>query len=339
MESPRGPTRKPSFDQNGGFLLKKFSLLHEQLNILHRRKLKFEDYPRAKKYLLTNNYYNIINGYSKYFMNSSRSIYINGATFDEITHVHFFDKEIKFAFFKAIMQAEGHIKNILAYRFSEFYPDKRYAYLDINSYDNSKILEVGWIISNLSKIINDNSKRKNGNSIKHYVQKHGDVPIWVLIDYLDYGQMTTIFENLPTKLQNKIARNICSFATDNFSISSPFTPETMLSFVKNMREIRNVCAHNNKLLGFNCRGDVKYYDDLHSVYSIKQHDRRRDVYNLFIFIQCFISKTQYAQLHNTILSRVKNLDKKLDSISVNTILSALGFPNDWHKNTMKLPQN
>lgn len=321
------------------FLLKKFSFLHEQLNILHGRGLGFDDYSKAKKYLLTNNYYNIINGYSKYFMNSNQSAYINGATFDEITHVHFFDKEIKFIFFKAIMQAEGHIKNILAYRFSEYYPDKRYAYLDINSYDDSKILEVGWLISKLSKIINDNSIRKNGNSIRHYVQKYDDVPIWVLIDYLDYGQMTTLLENLPTKLQNKIARNMCSFITDNFSIHSPFTPETMLSYVKNMREVRNVCAHNNRLLGFNCRGDVKYYVDLHSIYGIQQNIKRRDVYNMFIFIQCFISKTQYAQLHNTMLSRVKNLDKKLDSISINTILSTLGFPDDWHKKTARLPQN
>lgn len=318
--------------------MKKFESIDNQLIILHKRGLLINNYPRAKQYLLTNNYYNFINGYSKFFMNPSNTLYINNATFDEITHLYFFDQEIKFAFFRAVTESENHIKSVLAYRFSEYIPDKPYAYLDINSYDNSKVLELGWLISQLSRIINKQKRDKNTNSIKHYVKKHNDVPIWVLIDYLDFGEMHTLLRSLPTSLQNSIAKNMCSFVSCHMKITSPFTPEIMNSFLGNMREVRNVCAHNNRLLGFKCRSDIKYYKDLHLRYNLSSGTHRSDIYNVFISMQCFLSKIQYAKLHNTILKRIKTLDKHLISISTNDILQSLGFPADWHKNTQTLTQ-
>lgn len=320
------------------FLLKNFEYLHGQIAILNSRGLIVPNYKRAKQYLLTNNYYNIINGYSKYFMNGQNT-YIPGATFDEITHLYYFDKEIKYTLFRAITEAENHIKSILAYRFSEIYNNKPYAYLDINCYDNSKTLELGWLISRLTRIINNNKNSKNNNSIKHHVKKHNDVPIWVLIDYLDFGEMNALIKNLPVSVQNNIAKNSCSFVSDNISMTTPFTPETMISFTENIRQVRNICAHNNKLLDSKCKGDIKFYPDLHSLYGISRNSKRNDVYNVFISLQCFLSKTQYAQLHNTIRKRIITLDNRLNTINVNTILKSLGFPKDWHKKTPALKQN
>lgn len=316
--------------------MKKFESLNTQLLILHSRGLKFNDYKKSKQYLLTNNYYNIINGYSKYFMDLKTSRYLPNATFDEITHLHYFDKELKTAFFTAITEAEKHLKSILAYRFSEAYPNKPYAYLDTSNYDKTKILQLGWLISNLSKIVNNNKRGKKENSIKHYVRAHKDVPIWVLIDYLDFGQTNSMLNNLPTRIQNKISKNLCSFISEKTTIKTQFTPEIMLSFTDNIREVRNVCAHNNRLLDFKCKADVKYYTDIHKIYNIKPTDNRKDVYNVFIILQCFLSNVQYNKLHNTVRKRMITLDNKLNSIHINDILSSLGFPNDWHKNTNKL---
>lgn len=315
----------------GGFFLKKFETLDQQLAILHERGLTITNYKREKQFLLTNNYYNIINGYSKYFVDSNTNRYIVGATFSEITQLYSFDKELKFAFFKAITEAEKHIKSILAYRFAEYYPDKPYAYLDINSYDNSKVLDLGWLISQLSRTINNQKKLRNSNPIKHYVDQHNDVPIWVLINYLDFGEMSTLLKNLPIQLQNKVAQNMCSFISEQVEITMPFTPEIMNSFIKNIREVRNTCAHNNRLLDFKCKSSSKYYFDLHQKFNIARNTEKNDVYNVFLSLKCFLSKTQYAQLHNTIRKRIRNLENHLSSIQINQVLSCIGFPNDWHQ--------
>lgn len=318
--------------------MKPFKTIDEQIEILKSRNLTINDNEKAKKYLLTNNYYNIINGYSKYFQ-TAQNTYLPDSSFDEIACLHFFDTEIKNILLKSIIQAENHLRHILSYRYSEHYKDIRFSYLKTDSYDTDKILDVGYIISRLSQIINTHKKSRHNNSIKHHLNNHDDVPIWVLVNYLTFGELYALISNLPTNLINKIALDLVSFIeSNNITRTLPFTPELLISFTKNINEVRNVCAHNKRLIGFNCKSDVGYYHDLHNSYSILNSSERRSVYHVFLTMQCFLTKYQYAILHNTILKKFHNLDKKLSSISINVILIGLGFPEDWHINTKKLTQ-
>ena len=61
---------------------KEFKSIHQQVKLLESRGVTFNDYGKAKKYLLTNNYYNVINGYGNYFFDSSGN-YLSGTTFEE----------------------------------------------------------------------------------------------------------------------------------------------------------------------------------------------------------------------------------------------------------------
>lgn len=314
----------------GSFFMKKFRSIDEQIGILKERGLSIPDQDKAYNYLLTNNYYNIINGYSKYFQEIENR-YIKGTSFDEIFRLYFFDKEFKQILLNAILAAEHHLKSIVAYRFAEEYPNKKYAYLDTSCYDTTKILNIGFNISKISKIINNNKKIDN-NAIYHYYKKHHDVPIWVIVDFLDFGALMGIILNIPVTLQNKIAKDLTRFIRDNNpNFNSVFSPETMCSFIKGIHEIRNVCAHNNKLLDFKTRSDLKYFEELHSKYKILKNRERRSVYDIFIVLQCFLSHTEYAILHNTMLKRFKNLSNKLNTLEVSSILTCLGFPEDWIK--------
>lgn len=92
--------------------------------MLESRGIIFNDEKKAKEYLLNNNYYNVVNCFGKFFMNSQGK-YLEGTTFDEITLVHYFDKEIK-SFFKYIIEGEKHLRAIIAYRYSEFYRNQEY---------------------------------------------------------------------------------------------------------------------------------------------------------------------------------------------------------------------
>lgn len=66
--SLRGPMRRKAFLIRGGlFLLKEFKTIDQQIEILLDRGLIIDDINKAKEYLLTQNYYNIINGYGNFF--------------------------------------------------------------------------------------------------------------------------------------------------------------------------------------------------------------------------------------------------------------------------------
>lgn len=86
------------------------------------------------------------------------------------------------------MNVKHHLKSIFAYRFAEKFKNKRYAYLDINSYDSNKTLSVGRLISELSRTINFHKDKVN-SPIHHYVKKYNDVPIWMTVEFLDFGKL------------------------------------------------------------------------------------------------------------------------------------------------------
>lgn len=92
--------------------MKPFLSINQQIKLLEDRGLLIKDIEQAKKYLLTQNYYNIINGYGKFFPRKNEQ-YTNGSTFDEITHLFVFEREVKHAFFEAIIAMETHLKAIL----------------------------------------------------------------------------------------------------------------------------------------------------------------------------------------------------------------------------------
>ncbi|KJY60193.1 Abi family protein [Lactobacillus apis] len=310
---------------------REFKTIREQIEILEGRGLIIDDKEKAEQYLLTNNYYNIINGYSKYFQKSPDSdVYVDGANFNEVFKLYFFDKEIKHLLLNAILSAEHHLKSILAHRFAEKYPNKRYAYLCAECYKQDKTLNIIYTISKISNVINKNINGGN-NSISYYVNKYNDVPIWVIVDYLNFGDLRSIISCLPETVQNKISLDLCSFIKENIlDFEGLFSPENMNSFIRNIHEVRNICAHNNRLLDFKCRASSKFFMPLHSKYDISKTDNRTTVYTTFLSLQCFLTKTEYGVLNNSIRKRARNLNKHLKSIGINDILQLLGFPSDWN---------
>ncbi|CCK86412.1 G6THV8 (Abi-like family protein) [Lactobacillus equicursoris DSM 19284 = JCM 14600 = CIP 110162] len=213
---------------------KEFKSIDQQINLLQERGLTINDVERAKKYLLSNNYYNIINGYSKPFL-ESENLYIKNASFDEVSRLYFFDKELKQVLFNSILDAEHHLKSILAHRFAEAHPNNPEAYLDISSYNHEKSLSVAHVINSLNGILRKNRQYRN-NSIHHYSTKYNAVPIWVIIDYLTFGDLYALLNCLPDNLQNRVANDCTEFiCSNNPNFTGQFPPKTMLSFIKNIQ--------------------------------------------------------------------------------------------------------
>lgn len=326
-------------------MVRPYRTIQDQLAILHTRKLKLTDYQANKLYLLSNNYYSIINGYSRYFWISTNK-YISGTNFDDISMLYFFDRELKFIFMKATLEAEKHLKSITAYTLSQQIAQSPLDYLNINFYhysqtDRRQTRDIQFLIGRFNKIINKYRRQPGSNPIKNHCINHGGVPFWVMVEYLTFGELKIIIKYLPS-IQNAIAKRLYSFISTKMKITQYFTPNELISFIENIFEIRNICAHDSRLLDYKCKNNLVYYRPLHDKYSIANNSPKSDVYNVFLSLQCFLSDTQYAILHNTILKKVHYLDNYLARrsypINTNKILSTLGFPQNWHIETKKIKQ-
>lgn len=314
--------------------MKPFKTLDEQIEILKNRKLKFKDEKKSKEYLLYNNYYNIINCYSKYFLNSQEK-YIEDTYFENIIDVHHFDKNIKAIFFKYLIEIEKTFKSVFAYRYSEYFKDKRYSYLDINNYDTDKILQVSKNISQLSNIIS-NKVHVDDNSIAHYVHNHNNVPMWVLVNNLTFGQTSKLYSYMPMKLKNKIAKDLSLCLKKNTEEEMAILePDQLESYILNLVELRNIIAHNNKVIDYRFIKHNRYNMYLHDTIGIDKTSPRNDVYNTFITMKCFLKKEEYTQLNNSIRKRLEKLEKRINPMAYDKIVKDLGFM----KPLLKLEQN
>jgi abortive infection bacteriophage resistance protein len=317
--------------------MKPFKTLDEQLILLKSRGLIIENTQKAKEYLLQYSYYNIINVYSKFFQHSPDK-YIKGASFDEIRAVHIFDTEMKSIFFKYLIECEKHFKSIVCYRFSEHYRDIPFAYLKTSSYRNENLIDLSTTIALLSKTITTNVRTKKNNAIKHYNNNHKDVPLWVLINYLTFGQVVHMYTNFTNKLKNNIVKDVAGYLEKNLDKKIIIEPQELETFLFNLIDLRNCVAHNNMLFHFKCKRNLTYIEQLHTPFSITRNQPKQDPFNCLIMMQTLLQKEQYAIFHNTVLKRTRNLNVKLTSIPIDTILCSLGFPQSWYESTSRLSQ-
>lgn len=318
-------------------MVRKFKNLHEQLGILHSRGLLLTKYQENKLYLLSNNYYSIINGYSRYFWETTNRYYPN-TNFDDISTLYFVDRELKFVLLKAILEAEKHLKSITAYTLVEKYQDNPFSYLEDSFYtykqsNRNQSRDVHFLTQRFKKIISKHNRLRGNNPIKNHQQNHGGVPFWVMVEYLTFGELKLVIKYLPS-IQNTIAKRHYSFIASKLPLTAYFTGNTLTSFIENIFEVRNICAHDSRLLDFKCKNNLVYFPPLHDKYNIAPTAPKSDIYNTFLSLQCFLSNTQYAILHNTLLKRFKYLDHYLSKrghpVHTNVILGTLGFPPDWH---------
>lgn len=316
--------------------MKPFKTIEEQFELLESRGLSFSNKEKSKKFLLYNNYYNVINCYAKFFM-SNDDMFIPGQILMKSLKYIIMIKKLSQFFSKVFLKQKNILNQYSLIVSKEKFKNQEYAYLIASNYNSNDILQVTKTISSLSSIISKYQKITN-NPINHYIHNHGGVPFWILTNYMNFGQLLYFYKYLDDSLKNNIARDFSVFLADNLEIDSiQLTSSDLISFIENLIDLRNIVAHNNKLLGFKCKGHVHYIPELHDRYSISNKSSKQDVYNVFIAMQALLSKNQYALLYNTLLKRTNYLKPRLKTIDISVILDCLGFPSNWC-DAPKLPQ-
>src|SRR5699024_421020 len=186
------------------FFMKFFKTIDEQIEILKSRGLildESDNYKKVKQYLLTNNYYDVINGYARYFLKNTNSFEDN-VTFNEITFLYEFDTAIRNTLFNYIILEEKHIRGLVAYYIRE----------ECNKKDNF------YLRKKILKKIDNNKNSRHDNSIRHHYLKYQCVPFWVIVNYLTFKDIYEILVRVPT-IQNKVAKDLLSFIQEHLDIN------------------------------------------------------------------------------------------------------------------------
>lgn len=275
----------------------------------------------AKTRLQHEGYYNLINGYKTLFLKApSKDEYKDGTTIDEIYALFIFDQNLREIFLRYILKVERNIKCLIAYEFPKKYGHDNY--LLYNNFDQNKKDSHKNIISMLSDIQHQIAARGSDPSIRHYLNTYGFIPLWVLNNILSFGQISKFYFNMKQ--------------TDRQNVSKTFKimDNELETLLKYLTSIRNCCAHNNRLYCFRSHDvmiDTKYHANLQIPKNKEYECGKRDLFAAVIALKILLPSSEFKQLIDDLKNEINIITPKLNVLSIDEILSEMGFPTNWKK--------
>lgn len=299
-----------------------FKTLDEQIELLKGKNLTIHDEEYAKEILFKENYFFMM-GYRYLFMSNIREKkFNNGTTFDELYAVFVFDRHIRNIMFKNILIVENNIKSIMSYQLSKKYGFKEKDYLNPENFAKDPLREkqVYDVISKMKRQIRVNGKQHTAT--QHYMYNYGYIPMWVLVKVLSFGLISELYSIL--KIEDKTA--ICS----HYNIDE----EELAIYLNLLSNFRNICAHEDILYDHRTQrviSDTEYHYKLNipkDEYDVYKYGKN-DLFAMTIVLKQMLSEGEFIDFIRELEYEIKLLDSRLNTVSLNSILNRIGFPDNW----------
>lgn len=307
---------------------KPFKTFDEQIAILKSRNLIIDDDECVKEILSQINYYNVINGYKNIFLKRdlngnlvSPEKFKDGAEFDELYSLYSMDTELKQTIFPYILRFEKLLKTSCSYHFAKEYRES-YSYLQMKNYSNEKSdLEIVLKnLSTLSSMVNTNKRGKP--AIKHYVDNHNEIPIWVLINFLTLGNVSYFYNALSNTLQAKISRDFGERFTKEYSIKEKVEAGELADIIRIFNLFRNIIAHDEVMFSTKLKRAVSV-----SKFEKFFGDKFKGCYlsDVVILFKLVLPKVEFMELISKLDKIFESYKEKFVSVKLEDILKISGF--------------
>lgn len=307
------------------------------MGILRDRGLNINSGSKAMRILEKEGYYALINGYKDLFLKSDvhgnpidPEEFKNGTTFEEIYQLYSFDRQLRNLLLEYILIFESSIKAKVSYRFSEKYKEQ-HAYLVMKNYtrDPAQLKNILDLISTISNTISKRGKVKGNNPIKHYLDDHEGVPLWVLVNYLSLGNINYFYMCLSDSLKNTIAKDFAMNFNRDYQLNYQVTSSMILDTLKMANFFRNVCAHEERMYSFSVYNPPRNAQ-IGNILGIPQNRINNGrMFTLIAFLKLVLPKKDHKQLLRELSTLFNEYENKFSSVHFNDILFKMGFRNNW----------
>jgi abortive infection bacteriophage resistance protein len=293
-----------------------------------KKYVKFKNSTRMKKYLLNKGYFRM-SRFAKYTLSYTDTL--KGLpSHDLLISLYEFDKDLRILIFKYIKSIEIKFRtSLVTYMVQEtndptFYLNEKYytpSRGQNTRYQKNKSREL--YNSYYKDILKKESNLRKNNmkfpELKEY-RKRGKyngqkLPAWTIIEYIDMGTVLTMFKFL----NNMHRKNIIRICLDEKRLSKQFAI-TFDTWMNAIRNIRNKCAHHNRVIGVTVPEITILKDDVNNVTSISSTNLMSRIYALAKVMDISDLAVFKAQLKK-IVNRFNKNDFKLHDLDI--------LPKDW----------
>ena len=270
-------------------------------------------------------YYALIGGYEHPFIDIHTRKYTNEARFEDIVALYKFDEELRGLFFKNLCRVERRIRSSISYHFCFYLGEHQEEYLNPNNYNNLSKNKNG--IAKLIKMLDIMAKQNRDHEYLVYQRnKYHNIPLWVIMNTLTFGQISKMFEFLPQNIQGTVCQDFGNVKKNE-----------MIKYLKVLTLYRNVCAHNERLFSYRTYIDIP--DTLlHKKMNISKNGSKyiygkNDLFSIVIAFRYLLSKTDFIQFKKQLLHIFSKYEKQNSNLKLNVLFEYMGFPTNWQEIT------
>ncbi len=286
------------------------ALTYEQqiLKLRNDHNLSISDDTFAEEILKKVNYYRL-SGYGIGLKKvHNKEHYQDFVSIEHLFHLYCFDSQFKNNLMRTIEQIEVEFRTQIAYHLSMKYGPC--ALLQENHFICKTNKEGKTIYSILHENLNKEIRRqKNKPFVKHHLRKYdGKFPIWVSVELMSFGILSSLFSILKDEDQKEISNY---YNTD---------PKYLKNWILCLVEVRNICAHYTRLYNMPLRETPRLYSE-HERYKGKQNK----IFPILLIIKRILnSNDQWKSL-------LKDLENTFHKYNGYFNYRFMGFPDDWKK--------
>ena len=304
-------------------MYKKFLTYEQQIEHLQSKGLCIPDKQNAATILEQIGYFPLIEAYKKGFLHKPSGQFLYGVTFDEIVCFYKFDEELRSLFLKYILHIERCMKSLISYYFCEKYGEKQSEYLNPANFNTAKknLNAVNRLLASLMKTI---SSPAHHNYIGHYAEKYQNVPLWVTMNAITFGQLSAFYQYMSNDLQVKVSKHFSSCSE-----------KQLHQFLSITAKCRNICAHGERLYDFQTSGTIP--DTLlHDKLSISMRGGsytagKHDLFAVVIALRYLLPNEEFKTFKNSLRRFMKKVLQECPHITRQELLREMGFPENWDK--------
>lgn len=242
-----------------------FSDLEAQIERLKQKELIIKNETAAKKTLVKASYYSLINGYKKPFLSNFSTEepkppekFLPNVHFEDIHNLYKFDAKLRQIVLTIALAIEEDLASILAHIVSDTYcnPAKPETFRSKDdglplSYFNKRTLNIRkekrWERTKLLNDVTTLLTNPSADPIKYYVDHQLDIPPWVLVKGLSFGNFISWYNLSKGRVKQRIVGTFLRVAPQRVTEEQKANVYYALKLIQ---LFRNVAAHGGRIYNF-----------------------------------------------------------------------------------------
>ncbi|MGK4468254.1 Abi family protein [Mammaliicoccus sciuri] len=242
--------------------------------LLKKRGLSFKDEVNAISILQNIPYYRLVNGFKDTILESDEENY-SEFYFEDLIDLYDFDREISLFLLKYIQIFEESMLATLSNEISYHIGYKEEDYLNKVNYNLGKKTVSGKseqdiLFANINRILSDKTKPII-QPVVHYSKIHKNVPPWILLQYMSFGDKKYLYKLCKEQVKNSILLHYFDDSDESF--------KTFMLYSLNIMNCYRNCAAHGEVISNNAFLQLPNIHKREYIYVLNSQNYRYRQYN------------------------------------------------------------